>query len=68
MKVQHFFAYQKSWAKRAKILEQKRGDFFCLVSHLIAPKSWTRKNKGAFFLPTKNPGLKKNEGETFFAY
>ena len=33
---------QRSWNKKGVI-------FVCLVSHLIAPKSWTRKNKGAFF-------------------
>ena len=69
MKVQHFFAYQKSWAKRAKILEQKRGEFFLLSVPPNRPKILDKKKiKARSFLPTKNPGVKKNEGETFFAY
>ena len=72
MKVQHFFAYQKSWTE---ILDQKRGVFFCLMSHLVAPKILDKKKgvvlfglpkildqknmKVRHFLLTKNLGQKK---------
>ena len=64
MKVQHFFAYQKSWTE---ILDQKRGVFLLDVPPSRAKNLGQEKRRGFIWL-TKNPGPKKNEGETFFAY
>ena len=56
-----------------KILDRnpgpKKGRFFLLSVPPSRPKILDKKKiKARFFLLTKNPGLKKNERETFFVY
>ena len=55
-----------------KILDRnpgpKKGCFFCLMSHLVAPKILDKKKGVVLFGLPKILDQKKNEGETFFAY
>ena len=64
-----FFCLPKILGKEGKDLGTKKGWFFLLSVPPNRPKILDKKKiKARFFLPTKNPGVKKNEGETFFAY